>query len=151
MALIGYGIDINEHDTDNFPGIIKFVKKYTPDVYNDMLEDTCIEDDGSEDSLEAALDWLECYENDGEEGLHAYLAFVMSKEENIAFESYDDKYRGRYIFICAEMSWDYGEKLRAVTKDEVNEMFRKYISQISEKEYTPDNIYSYENKIFVRE
>lgn len=145
MALIGYGIDINEHGRDErYTGIIKFVKKYTPDVYNDMLEDTGIEDDGSEDSLKTALDWLGWYENGGEEGLHAYLAFVMSKEENIVFESYDDKYGGRYIFICAEMPWDYEEKLRAVTKDEVNEIFRKYISQISEKEYAPDNIYSYE-------
>lgn len=144
MGLIGYGIDINEHKIDKFPGIIKFVEKYTPDMYGYMIEDTGIEDDGSEDSLEAALDWLECYENDGEEGLHAYLAFVMSEEESITFESYDDKYGSRYIFICAEMPWDYNEKIRSITKDEIDGIFRKYISQITEKEYAPDNIYSYE-------
>ena len=145
MGLIGYGIDLGEHrKEDNFPGILEFIKKYTPDIYDEIMKDADFKDDEAEGITKYVINWFNDYEYDGEDGLHAYLAFVMSKEEDIVFESYYDGYGSRYVYIRAEMPWDYNEKIKSITKDEINGIFRKYISQISEKEYAPDNIYSYE-------
>ena len=141
MALIGYGIDLNEYrEKDNFPGIVEFVKKYTPDIYHDMLDDV----DGNA-TLKNTLDWLSNFEYNGEEGLHAYLALVLSKEEGIDFESYNDGYGGRYVYLCAEMPWGDDGKVKSLSKDETDEIFRKYILQISEKKYVPDKIYFFDD------
>jgi len=54
MALIGYGIDLNEHrGKDNFPGIVEFVKKYTSDDYQAISDSF----DGSV-TPENTLEWL---------------------------------------------------------------------------------------------
>jgi len=40
------------------------------------------------------------------------------------------------------MPWEYDGKVKSVSKDETDEIFRKYILQISERKYVPDKIFS---------
>lgn len=120
----GYGVDLTKLKFNN---VGEFVKKYTNNIYEDAISDL---DDVDKD----ILGWLDNYQNDGGYyGLSAYLAEVINQEEDLELSCYDSVAYG-YIYVQSTYPWALTDKMKSLTKESLEAIIIKYLSQITETE-----------------
>lgn len=87
-------------------------------------------------------DISEFYGNHGDCGLSTILLEVISQELHVVFA--DDFNGVDYILYCPSYPWTLQEKEKSLTKENVKEIFNKYIKILTDKPITID-YYSVEN------
>lgn len=124
----GYGIDSAEHPDDEFPGLLEFTRKYTPDVYEGIIRDL-----GPEPDNDQVKHWFDNYMCSGAQtGVFAHIAHVVNKSEGgTAVKCFGGKIalRNNWIRMNAEKkSWE-------LSNEEFREMVTKYLIQVTDMEY----------------
>lgn len=121
----GYGVDLSELDFNDEEAMRHFIKKYLPDQAENM------EEDEEEDEIDV-FEWIDDYENDfGYHGLSAMLVDIINEHEGIELAAYDDIPNG-CIYIPDQQPWQFNEKEKTLTPDSIQEIFEKYLNQITE-------------------
>lgn len=124
----GYGINLSEA---KFKNLREFIETYDKKFYEEMVED--FRDSDVEMSDLNIEGYLDNYENGcGYYGISAYLADVINEHEGLDLRAYDEVYPG-YIYVAANYPWAFDENMRKLTKENLHEIFVRYLSEIIEE------------------
>lgn len=137
----GYGVDLSQLIYKNLD---TFVRKYTPDEWEDMIEDF------KENQLTGTdtdiLEWLSNYENDGYYGLSAYLSSIIHEQEDINISAYDSVQNG-YLYIVPNYPWRFNMSMRELTIESYKNILKTYISQITDCDIIVEDLVMYYDDI----
>lgn len=143
----GYGIDMSDHAPETkkeFEFIGKHMKALEKALDEDTLEGLkyyIANGVSSEYDGQSFIDFVDEYEDEdyGRNGFPAILAEVIREETQIEVECV--QFEGvSVVMLCRCMPWEYTEKEKALTKDDLNNIFLPYLQELglSEK-LTPDH------------
>jgi hypothetical protein len=121
----GYGIKIDDILNCNEDAFRNLIKK------QNLYDELDLDEDASELDCKDAID---DYENSyGEKGLAAVLSDI-TLDEGIELRAITDCNGYQYLVILQLFPWQYCEKTRKLTCDEVNDYINKLLSDVTEEE-----------------
>lgn len=150
----GYGVDYSDLDNINTEKVLNFIKNHNSNLYENMMEAVigCNDNYTEEDCVE----WL--MENMDRELIEefeeweyvrcAIIADIMRRETDISFEflvGNDPIAYNQAILLPTLMPYQYSEKERVLTEEEMEEIFKKYFGELG-IDVSPDivDIFYYE-------
>lgn len=133
---INYGIglctsDLKIKSEDAIKELISLVPELKEEVEK-YLADNGIEHPSVEDYLEFDEDFLN--------GISYYLERAISKIEDLNVFACDDYEGNRYLIYAPAYPWEQTESDRQLTREKVEEILSKYVSIITDDEFTIDDI-----------
>ena len=127
----GYGVS----DDDLCPSVdaqIAFIKKFLPEVYEEMQsegEDACDMSNTSE-CLDFCQDWINDYEDDqGNTGICVLFAEAINAFEDGFYVEYLRQDYGAVMY-CQGMPWQMSERVKAMTEEDMAAVFKKYLKEL---------------------
>lgn len=132
----GYGICVDDIDTDfrKIERLISLAPKFNSE-FEESLE-LWMDGNYGYDAFDIDLDDLYeiLYDMDLSYGLADVLSRVIEEVEGIRLVACDDYDSIDYLIFPAGLPWDFNDKERHMTEKSVEELFRKYVGILSEKE-----------------
>lgn len=132
----GYGISIDDIETDflKIEKLISLAPKFNSEFEESLklwadVDDVCDTSNINMDNLYEIL-----YDMDLTYGLADVLAKVIEEVEGIRLVACDDYDSIDYLIFPTGLPWDFNDKERHMTEKSVEELFRKYVGILSEKE-----------------
>lgn len=129
----GYGICTNDIETtkEKVQNLLKLAPKFNENIQNDFKK--------WEISNPVLEDYLE-YDQDYCGGIAYLLQNVIKEAENIRLNIAEDFDCYRYLLLCPSYIWaEYTEEEKKLdTTEKVDEIFKKYIGILTEKEIDID-------------
>lgn len=141
----GYGIcvdDINEKelDIDTVTRFISMAPEYEAKLIKHINH--CERQEGDPENIyeNVSLDTLlELSDPDGiYQGIGPILKGVMDECEHLFFALCDDFNCEQYLLFAQDYPWVMSEKEKHITEEDVEKIFRKYVSMITSNEITID-------------
>lgn len=134
----GYGIcttDINEQNVDRLQELLKAAPVFRAEI-EDWLIETKTETPTWDDYME--------YDSDCYLGLATILKEVIEEAEGIELTACDDSGGSEYLLYQAKYPWETPEKERKLTKEQLDEIFRRYVNVLTDEiididDYSPEN------------
>lgn len=132
----GYGICVDDIDTDFWK--IKKLISLAPN-FNSEFEEAIklwVGDNNGYDVFNISLNDLYgiLYDMDLTYGLADVLSRVIAEVEGIRLVACDDYDSIDYLIFPTGLPWDFNNKERHMTEKSVEELFRKYVRILSDKE-----------------
>ena len=129
----GYGICTNDIETtkEKVEKLLKLAPKFNEDIQN-YFKETEINEPDLDDYLE--------YDQDYYSGVAYLLQNVIEEVENIRLDIADDFDSYYYLLLCPSYAWvEHTEEEKTLdTREKVDELFKKYIKVLTEKEIDID-------------
>ena len=129
----GYGICTNDIKTtkEKVEKLLKLAPKFNEDIQNYFK--------GSEINEPDLDDYLE-YDQDYYSGVAYLLQNVIEEAENIRLDIADDFDSYYYLLLCPSYAWSESteEEKKLDTREKADELFKKYIKILTEKEIDID-------------
>lgn len=123
----GYGVcvdDIKCNSVDNLKTLLSFAPNYKADI-NKWLVQNEIDNPTLEDYYEYDEDW--CL------GLATILKEVILEAEHIDLTACDDFDGKRYLLYEPTYPWGRTKNDKAITREQLDEMFEKYVSMLTDE------------------
>lgn len=123
----GYGIcvfDIGEPPVERIQNLLTMAPMFKKEI-QEWLDERGIPDPDSDDYME--------YDQDFMLGLATILKKVILEAENIELEACDSSEGKDYLLFVPDYPWNKKERRRLETEEEVENLFRKYISVLTDK------------------
>ena len=126
-TIVGYGFcvdDIQVASADRLKKLISLAPEFENDI-NQWMEDWELAGSSVDEYFE--------YEDDSSyTGLAPILRFVIEEVEGIGLIVCDDYNSNMYLLFGPRYPWNITETEKTMTEEKLNDMFRKYISIISD-------------------
>ena len=110
-----------------------FIRRYIPEIASDMEEEL------KENNI-SVFEWIKNYENTGYFGLSAILVDIIGKEENLEHLTADDSISNSCIYLPANYPWCFNSVEKLLTPNNMEYLFRKYLSQITDDPIVCENL-----------
>lgn len=123
----GYGVNLNmipENDMD-FLSLIKM----DDDIYEDYKN--YLKDEEAPENNDTAYDYISNFENDGYQGLCALMCFIINHNEYLELECHEQETEFGFVFLPQKYPWQYNEKTRTISREELDYIFRKYCNVLT--------------------
>ena len=129
----GYGVRTNDIETtkERVENLLKLAPKFNEDIQS-YFKETKIDEPDLEDYLE--------YDKDCYSGVAYLLQNVIKEVENIRLDIADDFNSYYYLLLCPSYAWAERteEERRLDAEEKVDELLKKYIKILTEKEIAID-------------
>ena len=132
--ICGYGIcvsDIEDLSVERLEKLIAMAPIFQKDV-QEWLTEREITEPTVEDYLEYA------YDQDLHLGLAPILQEVILEAENVDLVACNDFYNAEYLLCCPSYPWSHTEYRQLPTEEAADELFRKYVSVLTDQEIETD-------------
>lgn len=125
----GYGVNLGKLKSEklNWMNLLSIDEFYLND-YKEYLEDNEIEDENMEGVF---FDWVSNLEIGGYSGLSALVANIINEKEGLDLKC--DDYGYGTVYYPQVFPWEKSERMRNITKDELDAIFRKYIGLLTDE------------------
>lgn len=128
----GYGICTSDLEIKSVKRIEELLI-HAPE-YRKEIQDWFDECDNREPTVDDYFDFDQDYQN----GIATILKEVIKEATGIEFEACDDFDCMRYLIYMPSYPWSMTERDRTVTKEELDEVLKKYVSIITDSEIIID-------------
>ena len=128
----GYGICTSDLKIDSVKRI-KALLKYAP-KYRKEIRDWFTECEISKPTVDDYLDFDQEYHN----GIAAILQAVIKEATGIEFSACDNFDCMRYLIYMPSYPWNMTERDKSITKDELDEALKKYVSIVTDSKLDID-------------
>lgn len=135
MIIYVYGIDMDDIKNFNAKGILMLAQELQcsgiANIYNSYMNSIgCDLSLMEECPIVDFIDELRWY--NGWEGMSGFLAIAISELEGIGVEAYPDESGMAYVGLKTDVPWNFNEKTRSLTEEELRNIIGKYVNQITD-------------------
>ena len=129
--MIIYGVCISDIKELNEEKAVDFLKELSKLGHEDYLENFIENkhDNGEDYSFN---NWCYDYESEGYFGLAAFLKDVIGEVEGVNINC-DDPNGVHYLGLSADAPWCFNYKTRNISREEYNDILRKYINAVTDE------------------
>lgn len=123
----GYGIcvsDIGEPPVERFRALLAMAPELQKEI-QERLDERGITDPGYDDYVEFYRDYMS--------GLATILKYAILEAENVELMACDSAEGKDYLLFPPDYPWNKKERRRPGTKEEVDDLFQKYISVLTDE------------------
>ncbi len=129
-TITGYGIN-TEDLNPSIESQIAFIKKFLPDIYEEMQEDgkeNNINTSNEEEYLDFCDSWIDNYENTNcERGFNTLFAEAIQENEEGFYPEYILFENCGAILYEDRMPWEMSERVKKMSAKDMADIFQKYL------------------------